>query len=87
MCQSVSGFVRNCVRSRVDGYRGPDPQSPPIFLGFFAVWAVMMLTWFANLGWTVYMTIRASNGQWSGYPIVGALVRRFGGYDGAAERA
>ncbi len=61
--------------------RGPDPPSPQVFLGFFAVWAVLMLAWFANLGCTVYMTIRASNGQWSGYPIVGALVRRFGGYE------
>jgi uncharacterized Tic20 family protein len=63
------------------GARAHEQPSPEFFLGFFGIWAVLMLSWFANLGCTVYLTIRASSGRWSGYPIVGALVRRFGKFE------
>lgn len=75
----VSGAVQFPGPPRA-GAQGGVPF-PPLSLGFFAVWFAMMLLWFVNIGFSVYLAIRSGTGKWSHYPLVGALVQRFGGYE------
>ena len=61
---------------------GPKTGPPPaIFLGFFAMWAVMMVSWFVNIGFCIYMATRASDGKWSRYPVIGSLAQRWSGVE------
>ena|SRR5438045_1201974 len=57
---------------------GPRPAPPPptFFLGFFAVWLVMMGSWAVNVGFCVYIAVKSSSGRWTRYPLVGSLARR-----------
>jgi uncharacterized Tic20 family protein len=64
----------------------PSPATPPpargappplgFFLGFFGLWLVMMLVWASNVGFCIYLAVRANEGKWTRYPLVGSLAMR-----------
>ncbi|MCW3095285.1 MAG: hypothetical protein JWL77_903 [Chthonomonadaceae bacterium] len=51
------------------------PSGFPIFFIFF--WLLAMGGGVLNLGLGILYTIKASNGEWSSYPVIGNWVRRF----------
>src|SRR5437762_2734938 len=57
---------------------GPPP--PAFFLGFFGMWLVMMLGWASNVGFSIYLAVRANEGKWTRYPLVGRIAMRLGGF-------
>ncbi len=76
------GFVAFAVFMIATARIPPTPpsshQAPPValFLGFFAFWLVMMLSWASNTGFSIYLAIRANEGKWTRYPAVGSLAMR-----------
>ena len=73
---TTSGFA--------DGPKPPASSAGPpamVFVGFFGIWALMMLSWMLHVGFCVYLAMQASSGRWARYPIVGSLVQRFGRYE------
>jgi uncharacterized Tic20 family protein len=57
------------------------PPPPAFFLGIFGVWAVMMLSWFVSMGFSIYMATQASSGKWTRYPVIGRLAQRWSGFE------
>jgi uncharacterized protein len=60
----------------------PQPSNVPpvrIFLGFGAIWLAVMIIGVANLFLGIFYGIKASNGKWAEYPIIGKLARRIVG--------
>ncbi len=47
----------------------------PVFFLFF--WLLAMAGWCLNLILGILYTIKANNGEWSSYPVIGQWVRRF----------
>jgi uncharacterized membrane protein len=84
---AVAGFVAFAVFMVVVAAKAsaspPGPLAPDggppvaVFLGFFGVWSVIMLGWLANVGSCIYLAIRASEGKWTRYPLVGSLAMRW----------
>ncbi len=60
---------------RVPTPRPAPGAGPPVafFLGFFGLWLAMMLGWVSNIGFCVDLAIRANEGKWTRYPLVGSL--------------
>ena len=54
---------------------GAKSNGPPIaFLGFFMIfWAMAMIGWLINIFLAVYFGVKAHDGQWARYPIIGNL--------------
>jgi len=50
-----------------------------IFLGFGANWLAVMIIGMSNLFLGIFYGIKASNGKWAEYPIIGKLARRIVG--------
>jgi uncharacterized Tic20 family protein len=60
----------------------PQPSNVPpvrIFLGFGAIWLAVMIIGVTNLFLGIFYGIKASNGKWAEYPIIGKLARRIVG--------
>jgi uncharacterized membrane protein len=60
----------------------PQPSNmPPIgmFLGIGAIWLVVMTIGMTNLFLAIFYGIKAGNGKWAEYPIIGKLARRIVG--------
>ena len=55
------------------------PPFPAFFFGFSGLWMVMMLGWVSNVGCCIYLAIRANEGKWTRYPLVGSLAMRLAG--------
>lgn len=54
-------------------------NQPPLgfFFGFIAFWALMMGAMVLNLVLSIVFTVKASNGEWARYPLLGRLAWRF----------
>jgi uncharacterized Tic20 family protein len=63
----------------------PSPPNPAIFLGFVAIWGLLMLFWLVNVGFAIYLGVKSSGGRWARYPLVGSLIRRWGDYAEAID--
>lgn len=56
----------------LDGARSKEP--PVAFFGFFMiVWVIAMGGWLINLFLAIYFGVKAHDGQWARYPIIGNL--------------
>jgi uncharacterized Tic20 family protein len=75
---ATAGFSAEPAAPAAHG--GPPPLG--FFLGFFGFWIVMMLGWVANVGSCIYLAIRANEGKWTRYPLVGSLAMRLAGLRG-----
>jgi uncharacterized membrane protein len=53
-----------------------DPPPLAFFVGVFGVWGLIMLAWLASIGSCIYLAVRASEGKWTRYPLVGSLALR-----------
>jgi hypothetical protein len=60
---------------------GPGSHRPPIafFVGFLSLWLLGMGAVVLNLVLGIVYGIKANNGEWAGYPIIGRWARRFSG--------
>jgi len=88
MFGSIIVFAGIMIGSAIGhGHEPPSHGAPPpaFFFGFFGIWALMMLSWLANMGFTIYLGIQANAGRWTRYPIVGSLVARLGGFNEASK--
>jgi uncharacterized Tic20 family protein len=57
----------------------PGPSNPPplgMFLGFGAVWFMVMVMSIINLFLGIFYGIKAGNGKWAEYPVIGKIARR-----------
>lgn len=54
---------------------GAKPDGPPFaFFGFFMIfWAMAILGWLINVFLAIYFGIKAHDGYWARYPIIGNL--------------
>jgi len=54
------------------------PSGPPVgfFIFFGLFWIVWMGMWVLTLVLGIIYTIKATNGEWAGYPVIGAWARR-----------
>ncbi len=54
------------------------PSAPPVrvFVTFGLVWILWMACWVLTLVLGIIYTIKAANGEWAGYPVIGRWARR-----------
>jgi uncharacterized membrane protein len=57
------------------------PGFPPLhmFIGFGAIWLAVMAISMTNLFLGIFYGIKAGNGKWAEYPVIGKLARRIVG--------
>lgn len=77
MALIVGSFVIFVVMMAV-GNKAEHPSGPPagFFIFFGSFWIVWMGFWVLTLVLGIIYTIKASNGEWAGYPVVGTWARR-----------
>ncbi len=75
----VSGAMNHPFPPPGAGHAAGFPP-PAVFLLMFAIWGLMMMSWFVNLGFTVYVGVQSHAGRWTRYPLVGGLVARMFGF-------
>jgi hypothetical protein len=56
-------------------------KQPPfgMFLFMFGFWGLMMANWVINLILAIYFGIKANDGAWSRYPLIGRLAAHWAG--------
>ena len=58
--------------------KGMTNKAPPVglFVGMGALWLVLMAGWLVNLILAIYFGVKAHQGQWAAYPILGRWARQ-----------
>ncbi len=69
-------FIATIFARMPELQRQPATAPPPeFFLLFPLLWLGGMAIWIINLVLTIVYAVKASRGQWAGYPLFGALAR------------
>ena len=63
----------------IQGRAGANQPPFAVFLFFPLIWGGVLLTWIVNITIAIYFGIKAYDGQWSAYPLIGRLARKWAG--------
>ena len=69
----IAGFAASIPRN------GGQPPSAFPFVILFCLYGFMGLTWLATMIIAIYFAIKAQNGDWASYPVIGRLAKRMAG--------
>jgi uncharacterized Tic20 family protein len=71
----IAGFVAAIPKNG----GAPTSPTPFSFMSFFLFYAMMGLAWLATMVIAIYFAVKAQNGDWASYPVIGRLAKRMAG--------
>lgn len=71
----IAGFVATIPRN---GGTPPNPSAFP-FVILLCLYGFMGLTWLTTMIVSIYFAVKAQNGDWASYPLIGRLAKKMAG--------